>query len=968
MAVLLISIVPTAGHCAEQSGELYRIGAFHYARADWQEAVDNFQRFLDQSPDDPRVADTYFYLAEANVQLRDFKAAVKSYQAHLLHAPEGKLAEQAEFRVGECYFLAGDYDTAATAFAEFRRLRPESPLLKHAWPYLGEVAAKKEDWTQSISMFERAVDEAPNPALRIEFRLQLARIYAQVKRYDEANLAYDQLLEDTSKHASKVQVDAIVLEAGMARFNSRHFRRAIEHFQAAISASPGKSELAKFWVAKTYFEVRDWENTSSVLEVLTDAETLEKFQPEIHYLLAKSLLESDQKDRAATIEQKLLAEWPQSTWALALLEGDLDRQLAIGNTEAAQEVWQTISTHPKATTASQVKLASHYQKNGDHTSALEVLRKPTSHDSLYQDEVDYAIAVSLFSLEQVEAAKLQLAKIDAEDATDRIAGLAKMLEGVIALRLQEWATANEKLAAAMKHLQDPAQLQLASARRIAALIHLAEIDEAKSLFQKVAWNQLSEPQRLDELSQIARAAYDVSDFAWAKAIYAELAKPENPEPIVQRGLAGLAWCQVSLADPNSADETLNDLLSKYPKSPLVVGAIFRTAKQLEASDPDQAIARYRQIVDQYSDSELASAADYRLAVLLDNQGSDQAARHALLRLVEKADPKTLDDVLYRLAWIELDSGATAKAKQCFERIHREFDQSPLWEDATYRLAEFAWNADAVDEASLYLGSMVDTNSKSEVMTFARFLLGQIQVSREDWKEAKADFSWVVENNPPESLLELAKFWEAESGFQLGEYELASTQYLELQTDLMGTDSSHLPLIATRLAQIDAHRGEWDVALNRANTIVKDYPDFEQAFEVHYLIGRCLARQANFDDARRAYRRAIDAPESREQETAAMAQWMIGETYFHQRNYDAAIRAYAKVSTTYQQYPKWHSAALLQIGKCHEVQQNWLKATQYYREVIAEHRGTPFAPEAETRLSVVRQRTENATRSERQTQR
>ena len=135
------------------------------------------------------------------------------------------------------------------------------------------------------------------------------------------------------------------------------------------------------------------------------------------------------------------------------------------------------------------------------------------------------------------------------------------------------------------------------------------------------------------------------------------------------------------------------------------------------------------------------------------------------------------------------------------------------------------------------------------------------------------------------------------------------------------------------------------------------PTFDRQYEVDYLIGRCLATEGRFSEARAAYERVIQSDRGRHTETAAMAQWMIGETYFHQKNYDEAIRAYARVGILWD-YPLWTAAALLQTGKCHESQARWPEAIAHYAELTAKYPKTTFAREGERRLSVVKQRADS----------
>ena len=155
-------------------------------------------------------------------------------------------------------------------------------------------------------------------------------------------------------------------------------------------------------------------------------------------------------------------------------------------------------------------------------------------------------------------------------------------------------------------------------------------------------------------------------------------------------------------------------------------------------------------------------------------------------------------------------------------------------------------------------------------------------------------------------------------------------------------------VPLRRAQILALQNKWDDAYEIAVEIEKDFPDFQQQYEVDYLLGRCLANRADFDAARRAYNRVIRSTPGAKTETATMAQWMIGETFFHQKNYQNAIREYLRLETLYA-YPIWQAAALLQAGKCHELLGEPEPAATLYRRILKVYPQTTFADQAKHRL-------------------
>ena len=172
-----------------------------------------------------------------------------------------------------------------------------------------------------------------------------------------------------------------------------------------------------------------------------------------------------------------------------------------------------------------------------------------------------------------------------------------------------------------------------------------------------------------------------------------------------------------------------------------------------------------------------------------------------------------------------------------------------------------------------------------------------------------------------------------------------------QAELDGINA-RLDALAAQQAQILAQEGRWSDALALASTISDRFPAFRQQYEADYLMGRCLASQGRFSEAREAYQRVTNSPHGAKTETAAMAQWMIGETYFHQQDYHQATPAYLRVEIVHD-FPDWQAAGLLQAGKCHELQLDPKAAIQLYARLLKQYPDTPFRDEASRRLRLAR---------------
>ena len=155
----------------------------------------------------------------------------------------------------------------------------------------------------------------------------------------------------------------------------------------------------------------------------------------------------------------------------------------------------------------------------------------------------------------------------------------------------------------------------------------------------------------------------------------------------------------------------------------------------------------------------------------------------------------------------------------------------------------------------------------------------------------------------------AEFLYCDVAYRRADYVVAKERFERLAPKLAGRDDRWAPMVPLRQAQILAHQKDWPGARTIAERIAAEHPQFNQQYEVDYVLGRAYAAEANFDKAREYYAKVVRSPQGEKSETAAMAQWMIGESYLLQEKHDAALREYLRVEILYA-YPRWQSAALL----------------------------------------------------------
>jgi TolA-binding protein len=398
------------------------------------------------------------------------------------------------------------------------------------------------------------------------------------------------------------------------------------------------------------------------------------------------------------------------------------------------------------------------------------------------------------------------------------------------------------------------------------------------------------------------------------------------------------------------------LLEKYPDDPLAAEAALVRGQALEKlGQSDPALAMYHLVIEKYPQSRELPRALWSGARLHDKLHQFSPAAELYGRLVEE-HPKfgDADAALYHWAFVLRELDENEKADALFERLRRDYADSRLAADATYRLAERALARKQYDRTEKLLDELLSAGPPDSVRQHALYLQGRLAIARDAWDQVRPALERLVREFPESRLALPAQYWCAEAIYRQGDYRQAEQRFAKLASQSQGQPEKWLAMVPLRRAQSLAQLKEWQTALDVARPIEKDFPDFDQQYEVDYLIGRALASQADFAGAREHYAKVIRSSQGGKTETAAMAQWMIGETYFHQENYEAALREYLRVEILYA-YPRSQAGALLQAGKCHELLGQWKQAIELYARLLKSYPDTEFTDEATRRLGVAQQR-------------
>lgn len=884
---------------ADAGDDQYAVAASHYAAQRWELAEQEFSTLVDDQAKHRRVPDALFFGGESLMQLRRYPDAMRRFNDLLSRNADYRHARQAMFRRGEAAHLAGDAAAAESYLQAFVDRHETDPLAAYALPYLAATKLKQGDREVAETIYQQSTKQFPQGPLAAESWLRLGVLRLERGELQSALLALTTLEQ---QFATSPLLTQAKYWQGMALAGNGDWAAASKQFKAALAAEPegvwaDNSLLGSIRAAAAVGQTERLRSlVANFRERFGDSDlTAEVDALELRHLLAG-------KDYAQVIESL------RPRVSAAGSKSDLETQRM------------------------RLQLAMAYTANGQQDAALpllEVLAAAGQQDVDLRGDALVALAAIHFDRESYPAA---IESLEAYLATSPQGSHAARCLGQLAICLQK-TRQREKAVASYKLL------------------------EAGHAF---------DPLFLATTQQLAETALRNGNEPWASSLFDRLADEKNPPNYIARGLAGQAWCKCLSKDVEASARTFQRLLDEYPDDPLAVEAALARAQLLQKMGRSEAAVQTYQIVtNKYPQHPQASQALLRVGQLLGELGRDEESEAALKQLLrEYPDAAEVAEAHYSLAWIYLDSKDPSLAITHFETLQEKYPASRFWADATYRLAQRAFDRQEFEEAQRLADQLVATRSSDapsgsskvnvNMLGHALYIKGQVAVAQEAWDAVDAPLSRLLKEAATSQVRLPAEYWLSEAAYRRGEYDLAEQRFDALSRKIGGRDDAWLGMVPLRRGQLLARRKAWVEAAELARSIEVSYPQFAQRYEADYLLGRCLAAQAEFDEARRAYLRVTRAESDRggRSETAAMAQWMIGETYLHQKDYESAIRAYLRVPPLYA-YPRWQAAALLQAGKCHEYRTEWSQAIQLYERVQKEIPNTMFAGQVAERLQIAR---------------
>lgn len=929
--VVFVSIVSlalsTTALEAAPADDQYFAAANDYSQGKWAPAREAFEKFLAAHPMHPQSDQARFYLGETLVQLQDYTAAADHFQSLIARRMGDSLGRKVLYRAGESAYFAKLYDRAQEQLKRFANEYPGDKLNAYVLSYLGSIALEKGELDKAFQFYTEGLERFPQGALSGDCHLGLGRILERQGKVAEAREVYTRAIAKNDNWS-----DAAQLRLAESYRQAKDHAQAVAAFESLVTRFPTSKLLdeARLNLAQSQLALNKPADAERSLAAIPDSSS---FIAEARYWRGKALLQLNKPADAAKSFQAVMQANPKHAQLGEMAVVIAEQLQAAGKLDEARQ-WFDRAANAGVTGDSGAKtLLGQIESSaaaGDQAQVIQAARR------FLQQFTDHPRRIT---------AELHLARDHL--AANQVDETLKLLEPALARPV---AAKND----------DPAvQHDRLTCHYLLALAYQTQNrgDDVLKTLQPLLDSNESKLAELRQQALRLQAAVLVSQnkFAAAVSVLEQYLKQPG-EDGEHAARAQLAICHARLKQVAPTKSALAAFLASKPNDELrkaTLTALAEAAQSIDdetiANDLSAELAKHGITVD-------SNLAAYNAARTAEKAGKFEQAASAYQKLVATPPPGVTVDLLwYNAAWAWKQAGKPEQSRAAFETLHREHVESRYWSDATYRLAESAVEAKQFEQARTWIAALVQREKEGDVLLHALYLQGQLAIQAEQWSDATTALERIVKQYPQHTLRPLAEFWLGEVAYRQRQFEVAQQRFdalvPQLKTAPQPTWAAMVPL---RRAQIRVQLKQYAEAREIAEQIGRDFPQFEQQYEVDYVLGRTHAMAAEFDEAREAYQRVIRSPRGSRTETAAMAQWMLAETYFHQRNFAEALKEYQRVETVYVSFAQWQALALLQAGKCCEQLGQWTQASETYARLIKNHPQSSQSAEASSRLQAARE--------------
>lgn len=957
------------GVCQFQSGKLPE------SAAAYRVVLQKFPQFKSRDGAQFNLSLVLFKTAEAAPTPANYKLAATEFGKVATTYAQSQYVPSALYYQAESLYLAGDKAAAIPVYQSVVQKFADSPLLPGVFYALGTCLQDLEKPAEAATAYAEYLKRFPTGPQMAECRLRLGVTLFDQKKFPEAQKEFS----TAAAIPEFAFADYALLQQAQCLFEQEKLAEAAVVYESVPTRFAESQYVAPARLAagKCWFRVKDFAKASAVLLPVTAVKTLPE-APEAAYWLGRSMISQQKPQDAVTLLTQASADYAASTFL---------PQIALARVDALFEIPEQRPTTAALYAAYAAKFPQHELAPGAQYRAcfaahnVQDYKGAATHGEKFlanaafakhatRPDVLFLTGESYLLNETPEFAKADATyrRLITEHADSTYVPQARLRAGYCLYTLAKFDEAVAWLNQSVAALADPDQK--AEAWLLIGRSHSDQkrhpdatkafqtsvqsnpkwtrADEAvyalaiSLLAQEQTAPAKAELQKLvtayPETTLKARGHFHLGDIATGEkqhdaaiAAYREALKLNPEEMLASAAQYGIASAAFEKPDYALAVTESTALLTKYPKAESAPGALYlrglshqRTEKFAEASTD---LAAYVA-----ANPTSTNAPDALFALSLSQIGAKQHAAGVVtlnkLIAAHAAYPQ-IDQAMYELAFACQVLEKPDDAVAAFTKLATTKADSPLAAEAWFRVGEYHESKDDAAKAEVAFAAGLKIAKTPDLGERLSYKLGWALYEQEKWVPAATALQDHVTKFAEGTLIADASFLAGECYHKASDFTKALPHYKRV-IDLKS--ERYVARALYRSGDSAAALKNWPVSATFYDTLIKQFPKFEQIDEARYGQGWALQNQNQLDQALVVY---TTIPKGRNTETAAKACFMMGECKFAQKKFGDAVVHFVEVVEGYS-FPDWKALSLFELGRCFVELDEKDQARETLAQLVKEH--------------------------------
>jgi len=224
---------------------LYGIGRCYYARREYSQAIDAFNRILGQFPKSKVLANAYFMLGESYYRIQEYSQAANAYNQYA-QDNSAVLKDTAFTLQGDAALNAGDYDQAITAYQAAIQTNPEGNTA-YLNLQIGKAYDQLQDYTTAIQYFLSVYNSTSDDLTKATANLLAGQAYMKLGLSEEAYMRFlDSVIQFPRAFDSYTALTILVennipvneFQRGLVDYYAGVYDYAIQAFERYLDSNP----------------------------------------------------------------------------------------------------------------------------------------------------------------------------------------------------------------------------------------------------------------------------------------------------------------------------------------------------------------------------------------------------------------------------------------------------------------------------------------------------------------------------------------------------------------------------------------------------------------------------------------------------------------------------------------------------------------------------------------------------------